>query len=62
VNGTQAQRLRKLITQLCLAEREHAEDQASRPGQPPDLALYAQLQLAQAKVEHYINHLTTTRV
>lgn len=60
MNSTQAQRLRKLINELVKAA---IADSWSGGGDPADIpAIEAHLALRQAQLDHYINHLTTTRV
>lgn len=60
MNGTQAQCLKKLVIELVKAA---VAESWSGGGDPADIpALEAQLALAQAKLDHYINHLVTTRV
>ncbi len=60
MTGTQAQRLKRLIDERVKAA---IAESWSGGGDPADVpALEAALKLAEAKLEHYINHLTTTRV
>lgn len=68
MTGTQAQRLKRLIAALVEADREFIKRmERATDEETAQIALNscpeeAQLKLAEAKLQHYINHLTRTRV